>query len=435
MTRASRVPFDIAIAGGGPAGTFAAILLRRSGARVALVDAGAPAMRVEGLAPRVAALLGAHGLPADGVSPPTRRHARWGAMDAAPNAEHLVERGAFDAGLRAAAQAEGVAVIQGVVAGVAPGAIALRGGRTVRAGLAVEARGRRAPAPRSARRGPATLAVAGMTGPDRGQGAAIIACPEGWIWRADLPGRGRWVQVVLDAAAARSGLGAAWARMMRDAGEHAPFPDAPRICAAELRLTAPELDPALPRIGDAAAAMDPLSGHGMFWALSSALALGPVIDAIAAGRADLAQRFHRDRVAATFLRQARIGRDFHRLVDAHADAPFWAPRRAWPDDAPAHRAVAAPRRGARVTVENGRLTEVATIVTPEEPDGVAFLLGRPVGPILDRLRAGAPPRADFPAAIIPDAPEAEALAIHDWLVARDALGPLSHDTFLPEETC
>ena len=410
MTRASRVPFDIAIAGGGPAGTFAAILLRRSGARVALVDAGTPAMRVEGLAPRVAALLGAHGLPADGVSPPTRRRARWGAMDAAPNAEHLVERGAFDA--------EGVAVIEGVVAGVAPGAIALRGGRTVRAGLAVEARGRRAPAPRSARRGPATLAVAGMTGPDRGQGAAIIACPEGWIWRADLPGRGRWGQVVLDAAAARSGLGAAWARMMRDAGEDAPFPDAPRIRAAELRLTAPELDPALPRIGDAAAAMDPLSGHGMFWALSSALALGPVIDAIAAGRADIAQRFHRDRVAATFLRQARIGRDFHRLVDAHADAPFWAPRRAWPDDAPAHRAVAAPRRGARVTVENGRLTEV-----------------RPVGPILDRLGAGAPRRADFPAAIIPDAPEAEALAIHDWLVARDALGPLSHDTFLPEETC
>ena len=64
-------------------------------------------------------------------------------------------------------------------------------------------------------------------------------------------------------------------------------------------------------IGDASAAMDPLSGHGMFWAVSSALAAAAVRRTLAAGRDaagdTLARRFLGQRATDLFLRQARIG--------------------------------------------------------------------------------------------------------------------------------
>jgi hypothetical protein len=195
--------------------------------------------------------------------------------------------------------------------------------------------------------------------------------------------------------------------------------EAPRVVAraAELRLSAPELDPALPRIGDAAVAMDPLSGHGVFWALSHALAAGPMLRAILDGEAELARAFHRARVAAQFWRQARIGRDFHRA--AGFDTPFWRARAAWPDDAPAHTAAPAVVLRRQVVVRDGRLVEAEALVTPRDPDGVAFVAGREIAPVLRRLDgAPLPAKAEFCARVLPEAPPAEAGLIHDWLTDR-----------------
>ncbi|MEZ5841921.1 MAG: hypothetical protein R3D02_16370 [Hyphomicrobiales bacterium] len=91
----------------------------------------------------------------------------------------------------------------------------------------------------------------------------------------------------------------------------------------------------------------------MFWAVSSALAAVPVIAALEEGTpeaVDLAKRFYAERIADTFWRQARVGRDFYRLEERFADAPYWAARRAFPDDLPSHakaRAQHRPRRHRR----------------------------------------------------------------------------------------
>ncbi|HEU0223332.1 MAG TPA: FAD-dependent monooxygenase [Paracoccaceae bacterium] len=409
---------DIAIAGAGPAGTVAAILLARAGWRVALVAGTAGVARIEGASPRTIALLARLGLPAAGIGPAQPRETLWGGMEAAPNREHVVDRVLFDAGLLAAAEAGGVRVVRGQVRRILPegGEIVTSAG-VVRAGRIVEARGRRAPGAAARLRGPASIAIAGWATEGGSQGSRVEGRSDGWLWQAEVPGRGRWMQVVTGATglpAGRAGLAAAWTRVL---GPKAPpLPDGATARACELRLNAPTLDPMLLRLGDAAIAMDPLSGHGLFWAVSSALLAVPILRALEEGRADLARRFWTERVAATFWRQARIGRDFHRA--AGFDTPFWAERAAWPDDAPAHAPVAVPFLRRQVVVEEGSLREAEVLVTGTEPEGVAFLHGVALGPLLRALGPGPLPGPERLSRHLPGAPPGRVAAIRDWLSAR-----------------
>ena len=408
---------DIAIAGGGPAGAVAALLLRRSGATVTLIDSAKRPSVIEGLSPRVMQLLGSLGLEASGVGPPVVRETSWGRLSPAPNREHAVDRFAFDAGLRRQAGAVGIGLVEGVaIRTVEPGRIVLDTGDVIRAGLVIEARGRRAPVAPGARRGTATLSLAGWTGQATTHRKMIAAEPEGWRWQASLPGRGIWKQLTLDAGVV-SGSDQA-VEIWRGAGGRKP----PRVRGAEIRLNAPDLDPQIPRLGDAAVAMDPLSGHGIFWALSSALAAPPLVRALLDGEVALARAFYGHRVVETFWRQARIGRDFHRA--ANLTGPFWARRAAWPDDEPAHQAGATPPRlERRVVVRDGRLAEADVLVSHRDPGGAAFVHGVEIGPILRRLGPDAlPDRRAFATRVVPDLPPDQAGAIHAWLMDRGVRG-------------
>ena len=407
----SRDHSDVAIAGAGPAGTAAAILLSRAGARVTLVGAGTPGA-LQGASPRVAALLARLGLAAEGMALAVARQVRWGELPGATNREHPLDRARFDAGLAAQAADEGVRVLQGTVARLDPGRgeLTLRDGRVVGARRLVEARGRRAAGASGRVRGPATVAIV-APGASGGAASAIEARPGGWIWRLGHPGAGGVTQVVTGPAGpGAEGLARAWAAVT---GE--PLPEGARACGAEMRLTAPELDAGCLRVGDAAIAIDPLSGHGLFWALSSALMLPPILAALDAGGADLARRFWRERVAATFWRQARIGRDFHAM--AGFATPFWAARRAWPDAAPAHAEVVAPRLARQVVVADGRLAEAEVVVTANAPEGAAFLAGRPLVPLLREFMSRPLPGPDALAAHLPGRRADEVRAAHDWLAA------------------
>ena len=424
---------DIAIAGGGPAGAVAAILLARAGFRVGLATMPTAAERVEGLSPRIAAILRDNGLASAGVAAPSQRRAAWGAFRGDQNVEHIVTRRAFDAGLLAQARREGVRLVEGVISVVRPdaGTIRMADGRLLRAGLLFEARGRRAPrarAPKSDRAGwsgPETISIAGFLSapPAAGRGSEIAAREEGWLWRARTGDGRHWLQVVGDAGAFRELRGARarvehlWARVLGvDAATH-PIPDAPVVSACALRLTTPELHPRCPRLGDAAVALDPLSGHGIFWAISSALMAPPIARAILDGRADLARDFYRDRVVETFWRQARIARDFY-AAPGH-DGAFWRARRSWPDGEPAHPVIDHPRLERRVLLRDSRLARGEVLVTAADPGGAAFVLGQEIAPILRALGGRPLPRLPaFHRDYLPELPAAVAAGLHGWLINR-----------------
>ncbi len=422
--------FDILIAGGGPAGSLAALLLQRQGLRVGLVDTPLDVQRIEGLAPRTLQVLQAQGLveAAAMASPPLRRQARWGSLSGAPNQEHFIERRGLDACLRRAAESGGVTLLTDRVRQILPGE-GLVGEQTglLSAGLVIEARGRRATAAPGRRLGPASVAIAGFCLGDEGPGVSIIATPLGWVWRAAAPGFGRWVQLVRDAESlgpGQAGLAEAWQGFFEqpEAGKPERLAQPPSVRSAELRLVAPELDPLCPRLGDAAIAMDPLSGHGLFWALSSALSCQPLVQALLQGEEDLARRFYRERLAETFWRQARIGRDFHLLVEDWPEAAYWSKRQRWPDALPAMEGVVRPEIRKRVVVSEGRLLEAETLVTPADPGGVAFVCGHAIAPILRRLNGSPPPDLEsFHSRILPEASPGEAAQILGWLKSRALL--------------
>ena len=434
--------YDIAIAGGGPAGAVAAILLARRGYRVGLATLPPGHERIEGLSPRVIAILRAHGLPVAGVAPPSQRRAHWGRFRGDQNVEHLVRRAAFDRGLLRQAGSEGVGVVEGAISAVLPGSgtIRLADGRTIEARLLFEARGRRAPrmpnpgTRRDAVIGPDTISVAGFLarGGDGPPGSEIASMPEGWTWRARLSDGREWLQAVGDAGSFRTVQGAPariarlWHHVLGPDAARYHLPEQPVVSSTALRLTAPELDPRCPRLGDAAVALDPLSGHGLFWAISSALMAPPIAHAILGGNTDLARDFYRDRVVDTFWRQARIGRDFH--ADSGRDGLFWRARRIWPDAAPAHPAIGAPRLEPRVLLRDGVLTRGEVVVTNADPGGAAFVLGQEIAPIVRAL--GGRPLPEFPVfheIYLPRMPARIAERLHGWLIARGfGQGPAVH---------
>ena len=438
-----RTKYNIAIAGGGPAGAVAAALLARLGYRVALANLPSKQTRIEGLSPRIADVLTTNGIAFDGVSAPSQRRVDWGSFQGDQNVEQIVDRSVFDASLLAQAERDGVDIYRQRVVSILPesghiclegGHICLEGGQILHSDLLIEARGRRAPRLRDAgyardkQIGPNNLSVAGIIPADSKvtlpAGSHIQARPNGWIWRAGLPDGRVWQQIVTDSTAAKSGLKsgartrveALW-HHAQEGAEAVPLPHHPVVGSAGLRLNAPRLDPRCLRLGDAAVALDPLSGHGMFWAVSSALMMPAMVRAVMNGQTHLAAAFYQNRVIDTFLRQARIGRDFYK--ESGFDGAFWTRRRSWPDHAPAHPTIGAPRIERRVLCQNGALTQAAVLVTEMDVSGVGFVMGHEIVPILRRIgRRPLPPLADFQTQIVPTLLPQQAEALHGWLTHR-----------------
>lgn len=431
---------DVAVAGGGPAGAFTARELARAGLSVLLIDPATCRPRLEGLGERVAQLLIAKGLgeALGAASEPLPRHVTWAGLTGTANGERLVRRHDFDDALRRASFAAGTETRQARVSRILKSdpqngvLLKLSTGEEISARLLIDARGRQASSAQRLK-GPQTLAIAGLTdGPAGPAGTHVEATPQGWLWVAEDPDFGRWLQISIGADdLPGSGQAALQERMIRflaqeqlaqrfeDLSCSKPLIGRP----AGLVLAAPRLPlPVIP-VGDAAVAIDPLSGHGLFWALSSALSAVPSVLTIFENPEEggqLAARFYRDRVVETFWRQARTGRDFYRLETGFSANPFWAERINWPDDEPSHPPVAETHLEQRVVVDSNRLVEREVLVTPQDPGGVAYVAGIPVGDL----------KPFFPSSVLaqppPRTPSPALKAAFGWLESRGLLhGSLS----------
>lgn len=397
---------DILVLGGGPAGLVSALSLARKGWRVALV-ARPRRSAVEGFsAQAVSALRVAgcdHALAALGPEAP--RTVCWNGETRAIHAEALVERGRLDVALARDARAAGIEVLPArlVSLGRIPGGWTAkfdgpdRHSRILSARLLIEARGLAAPSGDEEWSGPDTLALIGRW---RLKPAApftsVASFRSGWAWCADAGNGACSLSLFVSAKRPnlprRARLAAFYQELLRNIPESRPWlagaADLVSITArkATARLIRPVVGPDFLRLGDAAFTIDPLSGHGTFEAVRAALTTPALVNTLLERPRDsaLAQDFHRKRVEESFVRHARVGRDFYRMEQRWNTEPFWAERQAWPDDQPAHASpFSAPSSIAvRPVIDDNWIVPRDVVLTPDHPMGVWRIGEVPVAPLL-----------------------------------------------------
>ena len=398
----------VVVLGAGPAGAAVALGLRRLGYAVTLVSEWRRFAALEGVSIRVLEALRAAGLHqalADATLP-SQRQVNWNGQQHAQNIEYLLDRPSFDRGLREDLRAAGVVLIEGRVLAVQLSTsghqVQIEGHEVLTADFLVEARGRQAPALGKGLRGPETVSLL-----NRWQGApghtasAVESLADGWAWmarRAD--GQCYWQWTVDVASAGLPGkaqlLEYCRQRRQESAVARAFFGDDPEVdLQLHARSSTAILSPQVCgenwiRVGDAAMAVDPLSGNGIFQSLSSALQAPTVINTLLRKpeRAALAQRFHQQRVEQLFLRFARIGRDFYADEQRWLDQPFWQARRNWPDAEVAH--AEADFNALRIerapVLRDGFVDEAEVVITADQPLGIWHVQGVEVAVLVRRLR-------------------------------------------------
>lgn len=353
---------DALIAGGGPAGAAAAIVLARAGHAVLLVDATPPdpgRLRVgESLPPASRPLLRDLGLlerlEGEGHLVSAGTSSAWGSPQPLatdfvfdPNGPgwHL-DRPRFDRSLRRAAAEAGAEVREAVaVRGVRREGGAWRcgldDGGEVTSRTLVDATGRRAALARGLgatreRRDRLVGLVGAAPARDGDLDARTLveAVPDGWWYTALVPGRRRVVALMTDAdlvpADARAAAG--FAAALAETAHVGPL-----VGAAVVPLTEPAHGSRLRppaggsggggwlAVGDAAIAFDPLSSQGIATALYTGLVGAEALDAALAGdpRALPSYAARVDSVAAAYERNLRHA---YAAETRWPDRPFWSRR-------------------------------------------------------------------------------------------------------------
>jgi len=435
---------DVAVLGAGPAGAAVALALTRLGHRVVVAAWPRGFSACEGISERVLAGLANAGFARalEDLPVPSPRAVSWNGSYHSANTERLLLRRDFDSALLRDLDAAGVEVrrVRGEVLhqGADDVELGLRdssGRRSVlRARLVVDARGRAAPRAAGARvRGPETVSLLQRwEGPPAGPESAVTSFHDGWAWFARTAVGETFTQITLSAddraIPKRSGLRRYFFRRLAGLPESRAFVEghnavgvlAARACTPILQ--APLLDGRVLRVGDAAMAVDPLSGNGIFQALSSASVAPAVINTLLRdpGQSELAIRFYSERVQHIFYRFARIGRDFYRGETRWPEESFWRERGAWPDDEPSHdkRTPHLHEIADRPVVENGFIRQRQVVLTSDQPLGVWRVAGVEIAPLLGQLPvegdAGATALRRRIAAECAENPAAES-AILDWL--------------------
>ncbi|NML18732.1 flavin-dependent monooxygenase QhpG [Azohydromonas caseinilytica] len=437
---------DIVILGAGPAALMLALALRRLGLQPLVI--GRPRLQpaVEGLSHRAAQ--GLRQLGCDTAlalaGAPWRRLSSWAGAQVEMNGEFIVERQAFDAALARDARQAGVALQDGRVRQAehrgpgdwrihwenAPGVPRMTTARFV-----VESRGRSAPkwAPDRYAGAPALALTRAFRTQRRGRRSTFTeSFADGWAWGTLDADGAATVQLVMqpqrlkaqggDADAAHA---AALARLSATHALLGPLQPAGDIGVRGIQTVwrgACGLEDGL-RVGDAAYTCDPLSGHGLFEALSGALATAPTIRTLLQrpALATLARGYHEDRIRQIFLERLRTAAGHYAAETRWAGEPFWRGVHALghiPLLSPAPQPPAGAAFVSQPVVEDGFIVERRVVRTPEHPRGVRFLGGIELPRLHEALQAG-PAEPDLPqlARQLGGAPDAVRQALH-WLRAH-----------------
>ncbi|MDC8012599.1 tryptophan 7-halogenase, partial [Tahibacter soli] len=371
--------YDIAIAGGGPAGSAAAIALAREGLRVLVADAAPPnafktrAFKIgEGLPPNARSLLRELRIAEPALAactvPSYGTLAAWGSHTLHANdtlfgvhgAGYSLDRAAFDATLRDAAAAAGAEIVGDARLVLVDDAarddvrLTLRtsnGERAIRCRRAIDAGGRAASLSRRAgaarHRDDALVAfylrLAATRDGDASGSTLVEAVPDGWWYSVRLPRGGRLVAFLGDAPDADRrrllSVDGLWSKLGETThlqalcAAHGYRPNGtPRGAdASGGRLDRAAGDGWL-AVGDAALAFDPLSSKGIANALYTGLAGARATRAVLAGDEAAAAGYAAHVAAIHAAYRAQLAQ-IYALETRWPHAPFWRRRQTVPDRA------------------------------------------------------------------------------------------------------
>jgi flavin-dependent dehydrogenase len=328
---------EVAVLGAGPAGVATACALRGLGHTVTLLGRGRQGT-LEGLSVRALALLESHGLSraAACAMGPAERGGRWGGSPVSAGHEFIIDRSVFDRALREDAAAHGVGLEAEFALAIESDAsgyrVRTRNGAH-RARVLIDARGRRSGRARA--RGPSLIALsqrlsAVAAGPPR---TLIAPLEDGWCWFAsDVVGGG-----MLQLITASHGL----ARRVAPAQRLRECLAALVVCEGALRGARPEGEPqaraASARLsaavapapgyvyaGDAAVAMEPLSGHGLYEALAAAGAASAAAHTHLEGRSwEPVERFLTERACERWRAGTALALGFYQQQEVSTPTTFW----------------------------------------------------------------------------------------------------------------
>lgn len=409
----------IAVIGAGPAGTAVACGLAALGYQVVLVNKPRRRYAVEGISDRtLQALQQLNCLNAiASVGMEVVREVTWNNDTSQKNREYILDRSKFDKALLDDANSAGVIVIHGNARQIQltddgwqiqvqqrkPDQSTL-----ITCEFLVEARGRGTPKlSNHIERGPAALALSQAWQMEKPYHVSKLATfPHGWGWF--IAGRdGHAVLQLMTHGKTQSersphnearSLSERYQQTIDTFKEgkqwiqHAAPKGSVSACGAGMRLNPNLVSRNRIAIGDAALAPDPLSGHGIFEALSSALTAIAVINTILrkSENSQAAFSFYQQRIEQRFKQLSRVGRDFYQQETRWPQETFWAERINWPDQEASH-----PEAGyakgiikSMPIIRNQFIETEPVVVTVDNPLGVLHISGVPLVALLDALGKG-----------------------------------------------
>lgn len=345
---------DVAVVGAGPAGSLAARQLAVFGLQVVLIHR--PRRRRQHLGETLSAsaprLLASYGLeiPESVYAPrPNDHFVRWGGREdriaAQPEAgdregQRLVRRDRLDDWALAAAEGAGARVVDGSASPASEGLVVRRRGTNdtqIDARALIDASGRSGVLTRRDREWPSfrTVALTAHFAPGEREGTLIESFADGWVWSAPVAGGRRDVTANL---AAEDATGNPEERF-RDAVRRVDLTGfvadglltpvrAADVTPYRLRSPAHAGERTLVAVGDAASALDPLSGLGTMKAMDSGLSAAVVLrTALERPRhAGLALAFHAARERGLALEAEERIAGFYAEEARFAERGFWRQR-------------------------------------------------------------------------------------------------------------
>ncbi len=350
---------DLVVLGGGPSGTATAITAARRGLQVLLLDpvGGSRAKVGESLPPVANRYLRRLGIEPESLAehghvPNYGTRSAWGGTDLVER-DHLLDpdghgwildRNAFDAQLRKVAQAAGVQVLEGrrirSLQRVGDGWQLDIDGDECTASWMVDASGRARviarmigePVQRRDELVAFSLRAPARPG-DTDRRLCTESCPLGWWYTTLTPGGDRAVLLVTDASSAMAGLALDREKLREWLGKtrhiHPLFDcqqaTGPGLHRAESTRLQRFSGPGWMAVGDAAAALDPISSQGILHALHTGERAGDAVADALAGSDEARLRYEEEleRLDAAYVQNRTL---VYAAERRWPDEPFWQRR-------------------------------------------------------------------------------------------------------------